>query len=169
MTVKADKSGDHGEQAAGGGPASLADAATLLFAHQAAALATMTAYGFSLTSQMSGLFFGAMADAVEKSRQAGAEAEADVEKAGKVVPLTVVRTAARPAAQPATTGKDDLKRIPGIGPRLEKALNGMGITRYAQLAAMGRDDMQTLDAGLGLDDRVIRDDWAGKAKALLEG
>lgn len=189
MTGPADTSDDDRAPPKAGHDVTLAEAATRLFAGQAATLAMMTAYGFSLTSRMTGAMLGAMADAVEKGRTEGAPVDAPAaEPQPRVVALKVVRNDPVPAARrkrpaspvasrpaPAKTkpaapaAYDDLKRISGIGPKLEKVLNSMGITRLADLAAMSENDMRTLDARLGLENRIIRDDWAGQAKALLEG
>jgi len=64
---------------------------------------------------------------------------------------------------------DDLKKITGIGPALEKKLNALGVTRYAQIAGFSPDDMQRVDEALNIKGRVERDDWIGQAKALAEG
>jgi NADH-quinone oxidoreductase subunit E len=64
---------------------------------------------------------------------------------------------------------DDLKRISGIGPRLEKVLNGRGISTYAQIAGLSAAALRKIDEELGLEGRVIRDDWVGQAKALAAG
>lgn len=76
--------------------------------------------------------------------------------------------ASMPAAE-AMPAQDDLKKISGIGPRLEKVLNGRGIQGYADIAGMSAAALKKIDADLDLDGRVIRDDWAGQAKALLAG
>lgn len=39
---------------------------------------------------------------------------------------------------------DDLKKLEGIGPRIEKLLNDAGIKNYAKLATMDRDHLKTL-------------------------
>jgi len=45
---------------------------------------------------------------------------------------------------------DDLKKLEGIGPRIEKLLNDAGIKSYAKLATMDRDALKAiLDAGGG--------------------
>ncbi len=64
---------------------------------------------------------------------------------------------------------DDLKRIEGIGPKLEQVLNGRGIRRFADLAALGAAELEALDQAIGLDGRAIRDDWAGQALKLARG
>jgi NADH-quinone oxidoreductase subunit E len=72
-------------------------------------------------------------------------------------------------AEAAPTSGDDLKKIPGIGPRLEKVLNDRGIVRFDDIAALSKAALKKLDGELGLEGRVIRDDWAGQAKALSGG
>lgn len=83
-----------------------------------------------------------------------------------------VRAATRKVspAKPEVFGSgDDLKKIPGIGPRLEKVLHDRGIVRFDDIAGLSKAALKKLDAELGLEGRVIRDDWAGQAKALSGG
>ncbi len=61
---------------------------------------------------------------------------------------------------------DDLTRINGIGPKFAELLNGMGITQFAQLAAMTADYVRRLDEQAGFKGRASRDDWIGQARAL---
>jgi predicted flap endonuclease-1-like 5' DNA nuclease len=49
----------------------------------------------------------------------------------------------RAVAQP-TSAKDDLKKIKGIGPAIEKKLNNAGIHTYAALAALSRADLEKI-------------------------
>ncbi|MDX3929068.1 MAG: NADH:ubiquinone oxidoreductase [Shinella sp.] len=78
----------------------------------------------------------------------------------------------QPAARKAAGGKvartDDLKKIPGVGPKLEQMLNGMGLTRYADIAALSAADVKKIDGELGLDGRIARDDWVGEAGKLAK-
>ncbi|MFN3834251.1 MAG: NADH:ubiquinone oxidoreductase, partial [Allorhizobium sp.] len=78
---------------------------------------------------------------------------------------------AAPAAKPKkATGKaDDLKRIDGIGPKVEQVLKGRGITRFQDLAEMDETALVALDKELGLAGRALRDDWAGQARRLAGG
>jgi large subunit ribosomal protein L21 len=64
---------------------------------------------------------------------------------------------------------DDLKKITGVGPVLEKKLNAFGVTRFAQIAAFKKADIAKLDEALNFKGRIERDDWVGQAKALAEG
>jgi NADH-quinone oxidoreductase subunit E len=79
--------------------------------------------------------------------------------------------AATPAPKPKkTSGKaDDLKKIDGVGPKVEQVLKGRGISRFQDLAAMDEKALAALDKELGLDGRVLRDDWAGQARRLAGG
>jgi len=76
------------------------------------------------------------------------------------------RVTSRAAAPVAELARDDLKRISGIGPKLEQVLNGRGIFRFADMAALSKAEVERLDSELGLGGRVVRDDWIGQAKAL---
>jgi NADH-quinone oxidoreductase subunit E len=145
--------------------ANLADASARFFAGQTAAMTMMTAFGMSLTAQMAGAFMGAVANALDKGESVAApapEAKAKSEPTAKVVPLRVIKKERAPAA-------DDLKKISGLGPKLEKVLNGMGIRTFAEIATWTEAEMREIDDKLGLDNRVLRDNWASQAKALLEG
>lgn len=64
---------------------------------------------------------------------------------------------------------DDLKLISGVGPVLEKKLNALGITQYAQVAAFKKADVAKVDDALSFKGRIDRDDWIKQAKALAEG
>lgn len=81
-------------------------------------------------------------------------------------------TAPRPAAsktKKAGGQSDDLKRIEGIGPKLEQVLQGRGIRRFADLATLDDAALAALDKDLGLDGRSLRDDWKGQASRLAKG
>jgi 1,4-alpha-glucan branching enzyme len=66
--------------------------------------------------------------------------------------------------------KDDLKKIKGIGPKLEKMLNGLGIFTYRQLSQLQEADYETIDSLLdGFKGRARRDRWARQAAVLFGG
>lgn len=73
----------------------------------------------------------------------------------------------KPAAR--TGVADDLKAIAGIGPKLEKVLNGLGISTYAQVANLTKAEIDRLDDQLGFSGRIERDDWIGQARRLAGG
>jgi NADH-quinone oxidoreductase subunit E len=60
----------------------------------------------------------------------------------------------------------DLKAISGIGPKLEKVLNGLGIWTYGQIAAWTPQEVAWVEDYLSLTGRIGRDDWTAQAAAL---
>ncbi len=66
-------------------------------------------------------------------------------------------------------GIDDLKRIKGIGPAIEKTLNRLGIYRFDQLAALSPAEVNRVAGELrGFHSRIEREDWVGQAGLLME-
>ncbi|MCP4977635.1 MAG: polysulfide reductase NrfD [Maribacter sp.] len=62
---------------------------------------------------------------------------------------------------------NDLKKVKGIGPKMEKTLNQIGIFTFAQVSRMTEKDYNLLDSITGsFPGRAQRDDWAGQAKKL---
>jgi len=79
------------------------------------------------------------------------------------------KKAAAPKAEKAaaaSTDGDDLKKITGVGPALEKKLHEAGITSYAQIAAWNEEDIAGYEEKLSLGGRVERDDWVAQAAEL---
>ena len=109
---------------------------------------------------------------VPQSEPLSAKVSADevIEKrARKAAKVAKVRKSAERAAvakTPVSAG-DDLKRISGIGPKLANVLMGHGVVTFAQLAEMDEAALAALDAELGLEGRILRDNWAGQARAIL--
>jgi molybdopterin-containing oxidoreductase family membrane subunit len=63
---------------------------------------------------------------------------------------------------------DDLKRVNGIGPVMEKTLNEIGIFTFVQVSKMTEKEYNLLDSITGsFPGRAQRDDWAGQAKKLI--
>ncbi|MBL0372831.1 hypothetical protein JJB09_12405 [Rhizobium sp. KVB221] len=122
----------------------------------------MTAMGLNFTAQMAGALMGVTANSLDASADKSAAAKENDATAATVVPLRVVKKGRAVQA-------DDLKRISGVGPKLEKMLKSMGVNSFAAIANWDDAEMRRIDEMLGLDNRVIRDNWAGQAKALLEG
>lgn len=65
--------------------------------------------------------------------------------------------------------KDDLKLISGVGPVLERKLNELGITQFAQVAKFTKKQIAEVDDRLSFKGRIERDDWKAQAKALAKG
>jgi predicted flap endonuclease-1-like 5' DNA nuclease len=72
---------------------------------------------------------------------------------------------------PAAVGAaDDLLKIKGIGPKLNGVLNGLGITRFDQIANWTAGDVDKVDDHLGeFKDRIGREEWIPQAKLLAAG
>lgn len=87
--------------------------------------------------------------------------------ANKMDALVATNPLAHAVATASEIAADDLKRISGIGPKLEQVLNSMGIRTYAQIAAWTADDLAKVDDQLKLGGRISRDDWLGQANVLL--
>ncbi len=65
---------------------------------------------------------------------------------------------------------DDLKRIKGVGPKLESSLNALGIFHFDQIAAWSDSDIDWAEENLGGTlKRVHRDDWVAQARILTDG
>ncbi len=79
---------------------------------------------------------------------------------------------ARPAALAAARagGADDLKRIKGVGPKLEALLHSLGFYHFDQIAGWTEAEVAWVDEHLeGFKGRVSRDGWVEQAKALAAG
>lgn len=65
---------------------------------------------------------------------------------------------------------DDLKLIWGIGPKLEKGLNRLGIYHFDQIAKWSEDDTRWVETELGDNfGSAVRDKWAEQAAKLATG
>ena len=85
---------------------------------------------------------------------------------GSIVPETA---GTRPGKLdvPRAEGPDDLTRIRGIGPKVEKLLNSLGFFHYDQIATWSDADIAWVDENLAaFRGRATRDGWVEQAKAL---
>ena len=108
--------------------------------------------------------------------QGGAAAPAQVPAAKPEKPAKRPAPASTAADQPAALSAprgdapDDLKKIKGIGPKLEKLLHSLGIFHFDQIAAWTSSELAWIDDNLeGFKGRATRDDWVPQAKALADG
>jgi predicted flap endonuclease-1-like 5' DNA nuclease len=68
-----------------------------------------------------------------------------------------------------TDARDNLKRIKGIGPAIEKTLHELGIFRFTQIADMSEYDIDRVAKRLkGFRSRIYRENWIGQARDLLD-
>ena len=103
-------------------------------------------------------------------------------KPAERAPSTIAPSAPQPvedagaAAQPEALsearegGPDDLKKIKGVGPKLEQVLHSLGIYHFDQIAAWGPAEVAWMDDNLaGFKGRVTRDGWVDQAGLLAAG
>lgn len=65
---------------------------------------------------------------------------------------------------------DDLKKIKGVGPKLEKLLNSLGFYHFDQIASWSAEEVAWVDENLqGFKGRVSRDNWVEQAATLAAG
>jgi len=111
-----------------------------------------------------------------------AEAEAAAPAADEAPAAQAPAPTAPPVAAPATAsveenapellnaardgGADDLKRITGVGPKLEGVLNDLGFYHFDQIAAWGPSEIAWVDARLKFKGRIERDNWVAQAGDL---
>jgi predicted flap endonuclease-1-like 5' DNA nuclease len=64
--------------------------------------------------------------------------------------------------------KDDLTKIKGIGPFVEKRLNMLGIYNFEQLGSLEPEMVERVGAAIEFfPDRILRENWIGQAKDLF--
>jgi predicted flap endonuclease-1-like 5' DNA nuclease len=64
---------------------------------------------------------------------------------------------------------DDLKKIKGVGPKLETLLHSLGVYYFRQIAGWSDAQVAEVDPKLTFKGRIERDDWRGQAKTLADG
>ena len=90
------------------------------------------------------------------------------QKAVADAPVEQQRPAALDAAREG--GADDLKRIKGIGPKLEILCNSLGFWHFDQIAVWTASEIAWVDDNLaGFKGRVTRDNWVEQARQLAAG
>ncbi len=68
---------------------------------------------------------------------------------------------AEPSSEP-----QDLKKIRGIGPAIEKKLHALEITHYAQIANFSTEDIERINGKLNFKGRIEREKWIEQAAEL---
>lgn len=96
-------------------------------------------------------------------------AEKPVVKAPVVPVVPVVPVAPVAPAAPVVSAQDDLKRIKGIGPEIERKLNAFGIIRYADLVGWRAADVDRVGREIGAEFRITHENWIEQAAILAAG
>ena len=73
------------------------------------------------------------------------------------------------AVELAPDDADDLKRIKGIGPKNQDALNELGVFTFAQIADWTPENVDWIEGYLSFPGRIEREDWIAQAKVLATG
>ena len=67
---------------------------------------------------------------------------------------------------PRNGAPDDLTRIGGVGPKLARILNEIGVYHFDQIAAWTEDEVAYMDARLSFKGRIGREGWIEQARRL---
>jgi NADH-quinone oxidoreductase subunit E len=111
-------------------------------------------------------------DVVAPAPAAAPIAEAPVAETEKEddAPAPSLDDPARPPALDAARegGADDLKRISGVGPKIEGILNELGIFHFDQVAAWTDAQKAWVNGYLRFKGRIDREKWLEQAAKLAE-
>ncbi|MEM6619847.1 MAG: 50S ribosomal protein L21 [Pseudomonadota bacterium] len=118
-------------------------------------------------------FVAAAAATLAKAEKPAARPEAPAEAA----PETSAAETAEPVAQKPGNllaearegGPDDLKKISGVGPKLEGLLHKNGVFHFDQIAAWSVEEIAYMDDQLSFKGRIERDNWIAQASELMKG
>jgi NADH-quinone oxidoreductase subunit E len=100
-------------------------------------------------------------------------------KATPKKPVAKKPAAKKPTAKPASGkpkllkkarsgGPDDLKRISGVGPKIEGILHDLGIFHFDQIAEWKKKEIDWADDRLKFKGRIARDKWVMQSKKLAK-
>ena len=68
---------------------------------------------------------------------------------------------------PREGGADDLKKISGVGPKLEESLHDLGVYHFDQIASWTDKELAWIDQELSaFKGRAVRDNWVEQARTL---
>jgi predicted flap endonuclease-1-like 5' DNA nuclease len=75
----------------------------------------------------------------------------------------------RPVALAAPKGTaDDLKKVRGIGPKIEQTLHALGVFHYYQIAGLSRENILWLNNHLHFPGRIEREQWVEQTRILVK-
>lgn len=115
---------------------------------------------------------------VKENKSASSEAPASKVSSKKTAAKSPVKKKASEKTEVTSSGPlrlekpdgkaDDLKMISGVGPKLEKTLNGLGFWHFSQIAKWKKSDVAIVDNELSFKGRIERDNWIKQAKELAK-
>lgn len=109
---------------------------------------------------------GISADGKKPAKKAAAKKEAP--KAETAAPAEKPETDARGRITNFDGKADDLKKISGVGPVLEKKLNEAGIYFFWQVAQLSGEQITDLEEEMSFPGRIERDNWIDQAKEFAK-
>lgn len=103
------------------------------------------------------------------ARLAAAVSDEPGPRPARIDPAAPPSPGPRPAAmgRPRGSGAGDLRQIKGIGPKIEAALNGLGVYHIDQIAAWSQPNVDWVDHHLALKGRIGRERWVEQARAMV--
>jgi len=126
--------------------------------------------GIERSQGASGMDLGASEEVVEQAiteEEVSSEAATAVEEAPAAAPASVDLKGFKALEAPEGEA-DDLKKIDGVGPVIEKKLNELGIYHFKQIATLSKEQADAIDEAIAFKGRIERDDWLGQATKLQE-
>ncbi len=111
---------------------------------------------------------GAEKSGVKAAVGAGSVSAAAVAAASPAKKAAPKTAAPKKASRDTGAGKgaDDLKKLSGVGPALEKKLHEAGVTTFAQIAGWKAADIAAMDEKLSFKGRIEREGWVEQAARL---
>lgn len=107
-----------------------------------------------------------------KAEKPAAKKPAAKKAAAKEMPTAVEVAGEKPAnllTEAREGGADDLKKISGVGPKLEGVLHSIGVFHFDQIAAWGPEEVAYMDDKLSFKGRIDRDEWIKQAEEFMKG
>ena len=98
-----------------------------------------------------------------------AVAKSAAKPTGKSNPDPTIEKAPETLSGPRDGGADDLKKISGVGPKLEQVLNELGFWHFDQIAKWTEAEIAWVDSRLKFKGRIARDNWMAQAADLAKG
>ncbi|MTI45993.1 NADH dehydrogenase subunit E [Roseibium hamelinense] len=107
---------------------------------------------------------------VEKAEKTPEPAPVSKAKPDEVSEASAVEEKEPELLKEARGGKpDDLKKLKGVGPKLEGILHELGVFHFDQIASWGAKEIAWVDERLKFKGRIERDGWVDQAKLLAGG
>lgn len=106
------------------------------------------------------------ARATSAAKPVGKSNPATKASTAKAADATATEKKPRTISAPRKSGADDLKRISGVGPKLEGVLNELGFWHFDQISKWGASEIAWVDSRLKFKGRIERDGWVEQATKL---